>query len=79
MSTQRRQLLDYFPAFGVVRKAVVGTGHVADIDGDVPLEGWTTLGATDFGVRDRLGQTSSAEAFVGADVGVAKSPQPQRS
>jgi len=34
MSTQRRQLLDYF-RLRLVRKAVVGTGHVADIDGDV--------------------------------------------
>lgn len=52
---QAFELAAEFGPLGVVGKVVMGSGHIADVDGDVPLEGWPAFGSSGLRLRDRLG------------------------
>lgn len=75
VATQARELAAKLGSLGVVGKMVMGPGHVADVDGDIPLERWATFGSAGLRMRYRLGQALSAVALVCPDVRITECPK----
>lgn len=75
--THRGELPADLASLGVARQAVMRAGHVADVDGNVPVECRTAVGPSEFRLPDGLGQAFPAELIVGTDVGVSERPQPK--
>jgi hypothetical protein len=60
-----------------VRRRDLAAGEVAQVQGDVPLEGGLALRPARLGLADGLGQALPAEAQVGAHVRAAGDPDPE--
>jgi hypothetical protein len=75
VATQAGELAAKFLALGVVWKMVMRSGHIADVDCDIPLEGRPTLRSAGLRLCDRFSEALPAEPLVCPDVRVTERPE----